>query len=159
MKAMNDLPGSTPPVDQVQNLMNALDDNDIDAANALLDEDFSLIGWTPKPLDKRGFLEMIHGLKEGIPGLAFNLNDAREQPQVVVTATIQVTGHQTDSFIITALGTPPIPQLDGTVAMPKEPVEYTFKTSKISTMRVTRVDGGGIQGLLRQLGTDVIIVQ
>ncbi len=156
---MNDLPTASAPVDQVQNLMNALDDNTIDAANSFLDDDFQLIGWTPRPLDKRGFLETVHGLKEGIPGLAFNLNDVEEQPQTIVTATIQITGKQTDSFILTALGTPPIPQMDGTVSMPREPVEYAFKGSKISAMRVKKVDGGGIQGLLRQLGTDVIIVQ
>jgi hypothetical protein len=156
---MNDFPTDTTPADQVQNLMNALDDNALDTANSLLDDDFQLIGWTPKPLDKRGFLDTVHGLREGIPGLAFNLNDIEEQPQTIVTATIQITGQQTDSFILPALGTPPIPQLDGTVSMPKEPVEYAFKGSKISVMRVTRVDGGGIQGLLRQLGTDVLIVQ
>jgi hypothetical protein len=156
---MNDVPDTSAPIDIAQNLMNALDDNNRAAASSLLDEDFLLIGWTPRPLDKRGFLETVRSLKEGIPGLAFNLSDVQEQPQAIVSATIQITGHQTDSFILTPLGTPPIPQLDGTVSMPREPVEYAFNNLKVSTMRVKQVDGGGIQGLLRQLGTDVLIVQ
>src|SRR5207249_9592793 len=78
-----------------------------------------------------------------------------------VKATVQVTGHQTEGFILQPLGLPPVPQMDATVSLPEEHWNYTLKddNTKIARIAVERVPGSGIQGLLHQLGFDVPIIQ
>src|SRR2546429_87902 len=76
-----------------------------------------------------------------------------------VKAAIQMTGTQTDAFILPPLGLPPIPQMARTVSLPEEHWNYTLQNSKIARIAVQRMPGGGIQGLLHQLGIDVPIIQ
>ena len=147
------------PTDIVRNFMSALDDNDLDTAATYLADDFLFSGWTPKPLDKNGFLGMLKDIKEGIPGLLFNLHNVLEQSENIITGTIQIKGYQSDSFIIPILGTPPIPQTATSVSLPTEDVTYQLNDSAIAAMTVQHVAGGGISGLLKQLGIDLTIVQ
>ncbi|GCE18037.1 nuclear transport factor 2 family protein [Dictyobacter kobayashii] len=147
------------PSDIVRSFMNALDDNELDTATNYLAEDFLFSGWTPKPLDKNGFLSMIKDIKEGIPGLIFNLHNVLEPSSDRVTGTLQIKGYQSDSFIIPVLGTPPIPQTATSVSLPIEDVTYQLNGSTIASMVVQHVQGGGITGLLKQLGIDLTIVQ
>ncbi|GHO88974.1 nuclear transport factor 2 family protein [Dictyobacter formicarum] len=151
---------SNTPTDIVRGFMSALDDNDPDTAATYLADDFQFSGWTPKPLDKNGFMGMLKDIKEGIPGLSFNLHNVLEPSENRVTGTIQVKGYQSDSFIIPILGTPPIPQTATSVSLPTEDVTYQLNDdSAIAAMAVQHVAGGGISGLLKQLGINLIIVQ
>ena len=146
------------PSNNVKNFMTALDDNNLESAAAYLADDFIFSGWTPKPLDKNGFFNLIGGIKEGIPGLAFNLHNVLEEGETI-TGNIHVTGYQTDSFIIPVLGTPPIPQTANSVSMPSEEVTYRVEHNLIILFDVEKVAGGGIVGLIKQLGIDLTIVQ
>ncbi len=144
--------------DTVRNFMRDLENNDLVAAAGYLDETFIFEGWTPKPLDRKGFFDLISGLKEGIPGLIFNLHNVQEQDNSV-TGSMQITGYQSDSFIIPVLGTPPIPQTASSISMPAEDVSFGFRQGRITSFVVQRVPDGGIKGLLHQLGIDLTIVQ
>jgi hypothetical protein len=146
------------PSDNVKNFMTALDDNNLASAVIYLADDFVFSGWTPKPLNKDGFFNLIAGVKEGIPGLAFNLHNVLEDGNTI-TGNIHVTGYQSDSFIIPVLGTPPIPQTANSVSLPSEEVTYRIEHDLITMFDVKKVVGGGIVGLIKQLGIDLTIVQ
>jgi hypothetical protein len=146
------------PIDITRNFMQDLENNDLAAAASYLHDTFIFSGWTPRPLDKQGFLDLIAGLKEGIPGLIFNLHNLQKQ-HMDFTGTMQIAGYQSDSFIIPSLGIPPIPQTANSISMPAEDVTFTLNRDQITTMDVQRVPDGGIKGLLHQLGIDVTIVQ
>ncbi|GCE25838.1 hypothetical protein KDA_13220 [Dictyobacter alpinus] len=144
--------------DIVRNFMTALDSNELDNAANYLADDFEFSGWTPRSLDKQGFLTLLSNIKEGIPGLSFNIHNILEQASTI-TGTVQVQGYQTDSFIIPILGTPPIPQTASSVSLPTENVTYQLRDGLITAMNIQHVAGGGISGLLRQLGIDLPLVQ
>ncbi|HLZ61221.1 MAG TPA: nuclear transport factor 2 family protein [Ktedonosporobacter sp.] len=144
--------------DIVKLFMNALEINDFEVAADYLADNFIFSGWTPLPLYKKDFMAVIQGLKEGFPGLMFNLHNVQEADNGV-TGTIQVAGYQTDSFILPSLGLPPIPQMARSVSLPTEEVEYLLRDGKIEVMSVEPVKEGGIKGILHQLGVDVPIVQ
>ena len=144
-------------VDTVKSLMTALEANDLDIAESLLDDNFVMDGWTPQILDKKGFLQVIRGLKEGIPGLIFNLHNIQGEDKAV-TGTWQIVGYQTDILNIPVLSLPPIPQMGRSVSLPTEDVEFTTNNNRITRLLVKHSDGGGIRGLLNQLGTDMPIV-
>lgn len=140
--------------------MTALETNEQETAASYLSDEFLFSGWTPQELGKKDFLAVIEGFKEGIPGLIFNLHNVLERDETTVTATMKISGYQTDSFILPPLGTPPIPQTASSITMPAEDVTYRFDhNDQIVEMRVQHVAGGGIRGLLRQLGFDLPIIQ
>ena len=142
------------PVDTVKNFVGALESNSLDEATGYLSDDFIFSGWTPRALDKKGFLSLITGLKEGIPGLIFNLHNVAEQDRAV-TGTMQITGYQTDSFLIPSMGTPVVPETGNSISMPAEDVSFVVEQDKIASMNVQTGHDGGINGLFRQLGIDL----
>lgn len=146
------------PENIVRDFMSTLDNNDLETATSYLADTFVFSGWTPKPLDKAGFLDVIKNIKEGIPGLSFNLHNVLAQ-NTEITGVIHITGYQTDSFIIPSLGTPPIPQTANSISLPTEDVTYQLAAGQISSMHVQHVPGGGVTGLIKQLGIDLPIMQ
>ncbi len=151
-------------IDTVKAFMMALEANDREAAANYLSNNFMFIGWTPRPLNKDDFLSVMGGLKAGIPGLAFNVHDLREESNPIlgsmtVYGSIQVVGHQTDAFNLPPLSLPPIPQMDGNVSLPTEQVEYRVENDQIVRWSVQRIQGGGIEAVLHQLGVDSPIIQ
>ena len=151
------------PVDIVKDFMIALESKDYDTAASYLSDDFVFSGWTPQPLDKDQFMTVMGELKAGIPNLSYHFHTVRDVQDLVqesnVKAAIQMTGTQTDSFILPPLGLPPIPQMARSVSLPEEHWDYTLQNGKIVKITVQRVPGGGIQGLLRQLGIELPIIQ
>jgi hypothetical protein len=144
--------------DTVKTFMAALEGNEFEEAASYLADDFLMTGWTPQPLNKAAFLDVMKGLKGGIPGLIFNLHNVSEQDNTV-RGTIQVAGYQTDAINLPALSLPPIPQMGRSVSLPTEDVAFHVENNRILSMIVHHVAGGGIQGLLHQLGTDSPILQ
>jgi len=142
----------------VRAFITALETNDQDTADSYLSEGFTFSGWTPLPLNKKDFLTVIRGIKSGIPGLIFNLHNIDEQKDAV-TATMQIAGYQTDSFVLPPLGLPPIPQTANSVSLPAEDVKFVLRDDRIVHMIVQQTPGGGINGLLHQLGIDVATSQ
>lgn len=146
-------------IEIVREFMSALDNNEQDIYEGYLSDNFVFSGWTPRPLDRHGFLEVVHALEEGFPGLTYNLHNVLEEGENRVSATWQVTGYQSNSFIIPVLGTPPIPQTAQSISMPSENVIYILGDEKIQRIEVEQIYGGGIKGLIAQLGIDIPIVQ
>src|SRR3989440_3158201 len=150
-------------VDTAKDFMIALEAKEFDKAASYQSDDFVFSGWTPQPLDKDEFMTVMRELKAGLPNLSYHfqtVKDVRDLEQEDrVKAAIQMTGTQTDGFILPPLGLPPIPQMARTVSLPEEHWNYTLQNSKIARIAVQRVPGGGIQGLLHQLGIDVPIIQ
>ncbi len=145
-------------IDTVRAFVTAIDDNQKDGMAGVLSDDFQFSGWTPKPLNKADFLVTMQELKSGMPGLMFNLHNLAEQGNMV-TGSIQIAGYQSDAFSIPPLSLPPVPQMARSVSLPVEDVVYTLEGDKIMRWNVQHVVGGGITGLLHQLGFDAPIIQ
>lgn len=149
--------------DTVKDFMLALEAKDYDKAASYLSSEFIFSGWAPGPLDKDQFIAVMEGLKEGMPNLSYHFNTVQDvgdlEQESRVEAAIQITGTQTDSFILPPLGLPPIPQMARSVSLPEEHWHFTLQSGKIVRIAVQRVPGGGIQGLLHQLGIDAPIIQ
>jgi hypothetical protein len=144
--------------DTVRSFATAIDTNELETAADFLAADFIFSGWAQKSLNKADFLSLISSLKEGIPGLSLNLHNVLESGQDTVTGTIHISGYQSSSFVISVLGTPPIPQMAKSVSLPTEEVTFHMKDNLITAFEVKHVEGGGIRGLVRQLGIDLTIV-
>ena len=145
--------------------MMALESKDFDMAASYLSDDFIFSGSTPQPLNKDGFMTTMSGLASGIPNLSYHFRDIHDIPgqqqwqEGRVEATIQMTGTQSEGFVLPPLSLPPIPQTAQSVSLPQEHWQFAVKGDTIVMITTDRVPGGGITGLLKQLGIEVPIVQ
>ncbi|MFL5625452.1 MAG: hypothetical protein ACJ788_07625 [Ktedonobacteraceae bacterium] len=151
-------------IDTVRDFMLALEARDFEKASRYLAEDFIFSGWTPQPLDREQFISVMGGLKAGIPNLTYHFHTERGGRDLLelntqVRGVVQLTGHQANAFNLPPLSLPPIPQMGKTISLPEERWNYTVQNDQIMQIAVERVAGGGIQGLLQQLGIDAPIIQ
>lgn len=145
-------------IDIVRGFVTAIENNEKEETVSPLADDFVFSGWTPKPLAKADFVTTFAELKSGMPGLMFNLHNLEERGHTV-TGSMQIAGYQSDSFSIPPLSLPPVPQMARSISLPTEDVSFELEGDKITRWIVHHVAGGGIVGLLHQLGFDAPIVQ
>jgi len=98
--------------------MQALEAKEFTKAAASLSDSMILTGFTPAPLPKNQFINVMSGLAEGFPNLAYNLSGVEEVAETMggnrIRGTVQITGSQVNSFKLPPLGIGPIPQMKAT---------------------------------------------
>lgn len=139
----------------VSAFMQALEAKEFTRAADYLSDSMMFTGFTPAPLSKKHFIDVMSGLAEGFPNLAYNLHGVEEVAETMggnrVKAVVQITGAQVNSFKLPPLGIGPIPQMAASVSLPEEVWEYQIENNAIVSIRTERKPGGGIEGLLNQL--------
>ena len=147
----------------VNDFMEALEAKEFTRAANYLANSMITSGFTPAPLSKNHLMLVASGLAEGFPNLAYNFHATEESAEtaegIQVRGTVQITGSQVNIFQLPPLGIGPIPQTAGSVSLPQEYWEYRVKNDVIASIRVERKPGGGIEGLLNQLGIHDPFVQ
>jgi hypothetical protein len=147
----------------VYDFMQALEAREFTRAADYLADSMIVTGFTPAPLTKKLFINVMSGLAEGFPNLLYNFHTTEESAETtegtLVRGTVQITGSQVNSFELPALGIGPIPQMGGSISLPQQFWEFRVKNSLIASIQVERKPDGGIEGLLNQLGIHDPIVQ
>src|SRR6266566_227099 len=69
-----------------------------------------------------------------------------------VTAAVQITGTHTRKLVVPMPGMPLIPPTGKKIALPEEHMTFTFKGDKIASLASDNVPGGGVLGVLAQIG-------
>ena len=149
--------------DMVKDFMIALESQEYTKASDYLADDFTYTGLVPRPLNKRQFIALVKELRYGMPNLSFNFRDIHEVEQLMgvqeVEGVIQMTGTQSNIMELVPLSLPPIPETNRSITLPEEHLTFTIENDKIRSIVVQPVTGGGIPGLLAQLGIDAPIIQ
>lgn len=150
-------------VETVNAFMQALEAKEFARAGGYLSDALIFGGFTPAPLHKNQFINVMSELAEGFPNLSFTFHGAEEIAETMegsrVKGTVQINGSQVNSFQLPALGIGPIPQMARSILLPEENWEYQLENNVITSIRVDRVPGGGVEGLLNQLGFHDPIIQ
>ena len=118
---------------------------------SLLTDDMVFAGPVPQPVGKHEFVGLMTAMVAGMPDWKFNATDFKQNGNQV-TATLQITGTQTRELNLPMPGLPKLPATGKHVSLPKEPTTFTVKDDKISRLESTNVPGGGVAGVLAQLG-------
>jgi len=116
-----------------------------------LADDMVFAGPVPKPVGKREFVGLMTALVAAMPDWKFNAKDSKLNGDIV-TATFQITGTQTGELNLSMPGIPKIPASGKHVSLPKEGSTITVINGKISRLEAAVVPGGGVAGVLAQLG-------
>src|SRR5439155_9578242 len=130
----------------------AMEASNFEQAGTYLDETFTLSGPTPQPVGKYEFLAMQSAFQRAFPDWKFNLHDAEEQGDIV-TGAVQITGTHTEALVLP--GMPPIPATHKNISLPEEHMEFVFKGDQIASLASDNVPGGGIAGVLQQIGVPI----
>jgi hypothetical protein len=116
-----------------------------------LTDDMVFAGPVPQPIGKREFVGLMTALVAGIPDWKFNARDYKQVGDKV-TAVFQITGTQTRELNLPMPGFQKFPASGKHVALPKEGITITIKNGKIARLESAVVPGGGVAGVLAQLG-------
>jgi predicted ester cyclase len=108
-------------------------------------------GPVPQPVGKREFVGLMNALVAAIPDWKFNATDYKQNGNQVFV-TFQITGTQTGELNLPMPGFPKLPPTGKRISLPREPTVVTIKDDKISRLEASVVPGGGVAGVLAQLG-------
>jgi hypothetical protein len=105
----------------------------------------------PEAMNKNEFLGVMRSLVNAMPDFAFNASNFQILGTKVLL-TIQIQGTNTRTVSLPALGIPPLKATGTEVLLPKEPLEADTDAGRISSLRFSSTEGGGITGVLQRLG-------
>jgi predicted ester cyclase len=136
----------------VKAFSSAIEWKDFEKAASYLSDDFAMSGPTPQPVGKNEFIVLQSAFIRAFPDWSFNVHEMQEQGEKV-TAAVQITGTHTEDLVLS--GMPPIPATGKKVSLPEEHLEFTFKGDQIASLASDNVPGGGVPGVLQQIGVQL----
>jgi predicted ester cyclase len=134
----------------VQMAVRAIEAHDIQALSVLVADDFHF----PLPrgiaqLHKNDYLGLMSTLVQALPDFSFNVSEVVVQDNKVLLTT-RWTGTQLGPLTLPGLS--PFQPTGRRIALPETIDEYTVSDNCIVSLNIQDAPGGGIPGLLAQLG-------
>ena len=138
-------------IDIVKAGISAVEAGDFKKLDGMLADDMVFAGPVPEPLGKHELMGVLMAMLTAMPDWKFNPSNFKENGDVV-TVDLQVSGTQTGELSLPMPGLPKLPPSGKKVSLPKEPSTFTVKNGKVSRLDVASTPGGGVMGILSQLG-------
>lgn len=142
------------PANVVEEFLIAIEQRNFTKAEDLLSNNFRASGLAPDVLDASGLMSIQRALGSGMPDFRFNYEFLKEKGGIV-RVKFHITGSHIESMPAPYSGLRSIPPTNKNVNMPDETVEFNVRDNKIQKMDVQHTDGGGLAGLLKQLGVEL----
>jgi predicted ester cyclase len=124
---------------------------DIDAVAGHLSDDFQFIGPTPEPVGKAQYIGLTKTMAAAFPDINYNARTVSAEGDVIKT-TSQLTGTHTEDLDLTPMGMGVIPATGKSFSNPTEEGEMKVEGGKVVSWAIERTEGGGLVGILAQLG-------
>jgi hypothetical protein len=139
------------PQELVNEFVSAFNAGDYDKLTGYLSDDFTFSGPVPEPLGAEMWLALSQALKGGMPDINFHLHTMGGEGNVVNTGTI-IEGTHTADLDLTPMGFGVIPASGQSVKLPHEAGKLTVEGDKIKSYEVESTEGGGLMGIMAQIG-------
>ncbi len=141
-------------VETIKAFSAALEAKEFEKAASYLADDFVFSGPVPQPIGKQEFIAVQSAFESAFEDWSFNSHDEVEQGDRVLAA-VQITGTHTRDLILPMPGMPAIPATHKKISLPEEHMEFTFKGDKIASLTSDNMPGGGVPGVLHQIGVQL----
>jgi hypothetical protein len=134
----------------------ALDSKQMEHVEQYLSEDYQLVDFTTKPMDKNEMLGMISSFKAALPNLSHSLSNIRVEDNVV-KLTVQRSGTNSGHLDLRNMGIGVVPRTQKFIIFPNSNYEFTLKGGKISKeLDVSPVSPNRrMSGILRAFGVNI----
>lgn len=129
----------------------SIEQGNIPRLAALLTEDMVFCSPVPEPLSRQQYLALTSTLRAGIPDWKFNFYDVLVEGRFVSMNT-RLSG--THSRVIRGFmpGMPSQMPTGRKFQLPVERIEFALEGNLIARIHIDPVTGGGVAGILQQLG-------
>ena len=135
----------------VQALMDSVQTSDFEKAKSLLSDDFQFSGPVPEPINGEAWMGMSMDLKKAFPNLDYHFFvDSADGDVVKISAELK--GTHSGDLDLTSLNMGVIPATNKSFANPHEHGTVTVKDGKVASWATEPIEGGGLMGILSQLG-------
>lgn len=141
-------------VETVQAVLAAIEATDWERARSYLADDFTFSGAVPQPIGPDAWLGVHRALSAAMPDLSFNARGLHEENGKVV-GQVQLTGTQTRDLALPLPGFAVIAPTGKRVSLPIENFAAVLRGERLINYEVGHVEGGGVPGLLAQLGASL----
>lgn len=141
-------------LEMANKLFQAIEAKDTTTAANYLSDDFTFSGPVPEPISGREWMAMHDGLSIAFPDWKFNAVDLHEEGSKVHGA-LQITGTHKGELDLSTLGMPNVPATGKAIKLPREEITLTVSNGKFTSLTTPPTDGGGVMGILSQLGVKV----
>lgn len=140
-------------MDVVKQWTAAVEAGDMDTANNLVADDMVFEGPVPEPVGKAEFMGLQGALVAAIPDWSFGATDLSEDGDMVYQ-TNHITGTHTGTLYLPMLPGP-VPATGKSIRLPAERVAITLRGDQVTRISVDSGPGGGVMGLLMQIGVEL----
>jgi hypothetical protein len=138
----------------VRALLDSVQRGDFEKAKSFLSNDYQFSGPVPEPINAETWLGIHKNLKKAFPNLDYHFHvDGVEGDVTKISAELKGTHRGVLDLSQVGLGV--TPATDKSFATPPEHGKVTCKGDKVVSWVVDRIDGGGLTGILAQLGIAV----
>jgi hypothetical protein len=143
-------------IEIVKAYFDALDSANLSQVDQYLADDYQLVDFTPKPMDKNAMLDMIRLFKTALPNLKHSLSNIRVENNVV-KLTVQWSGTNIGHLDLRGMGIGIVPKTQKFIIFPNGNYEFTVKSGKIAIERdVSPVSPNRrMSGMLKAFGINV----
>jgi len=138
-------------IDVMKSGLAAFEARDMKKVDSLFSEDMVFAGPVPQPIGKHEFVGLQSALIAAMPDWKFNASDFKEEGDKVM-AKFHISGTQTAPLSLPALGIQSFAATGKHVQLPYEQLTATIKNGKVTRLEAEHVEGGGVPGVLAQLG-------
>ena len=143
---------------QIQDITNqvldAIEKGKVQSSANYYADNFRLVGPMPTPQTKTEYLDVMTKVTSGIPNWNFNRHDLRVEGQTVIVP-VHVTGTQSRTLPSLIPGMPDLPASNRSFSLPNEVMRIKFQGERIVECQIDPVPGGGLGGVLEQLGVQI----
>src|SRR6266508_990252 len=138
----------------VQALLDSVQRGDFEKAKSFLSNDYQFSGPVPEPINGETWLGIHKNLKKAFPNLDYHFHvDGVEGDVTKLSAELK--GTHTIVLDLSPVGLVVTPATNKSFAIPREHGKVTCKGDKVVSWVVDRIEGGGLMGILDQLGIAV----
>ncbi len=113
--------------------------------------DMLVSGAAPQTIPLQTLLELYPHIRTAFPDLRMNASDFKQVGERV-TCTVRITGTHTGVLNFPLMGVFGFQPTGKTVRLPAEQNTFTIRDGKVARLEVQKVEGGGIPGILEQIG-------
>lgn len=128
---------------------------DTQAAAEVLSDDFKFSGPVPEPISGKEWLGLHDKLNTAFPDFSFNLRDEVMVEGDVAHIKVNLSGTHEAELDLSPMGLPKVPSTGKSMNLPEEALAVTVVDGKVTSVHGEPVEGGGVMGILAQLGVEL----
>jgi predicted ester cyclase len=141
-------------IETVQATLAAIEACDWERARSYLTDDFTFGGAVPELVGPDVWLGVHRSFAAAMPDFSFNARGLHDE-NGNVAGQFQLTGTQTRELALPMPGFAPIPPTGKRVSLPAENFTAAMRGAKLAALTVVEGPGGGLAGILAQLGVTI----